>query len=85
MPTNLCERGSAMVELMMLMLGAAALIVVVTQKFSKPFSHSEADWIRSAFQIHRHVGHQVCLEDLAKLRTDKPVYFKKGIQICSTP
>lgn len=79
------SHGSAMVELMMLMIGSAVLIFIVNQKFLHPFSDSEAQWTQSAFQVHRHVGHHVCLEDVADVATARPVYFKKGIQICKEP
>lgn len=85
MPTNPSQRGSAMVELMMLMIGAAVLMAVVNKLFLHPFSESEAQWIQSALQVHRHVGHQVCLENVPDHSTVKPVHFKKGIEICTAP
>lgn len=85
MPTNPSQRGSAMVELMMLIIGAAVLMAVVNKLFLHPFSESEAQWTQSALQVHRHVGHQVCLENVSDLATVKPVHFKKGIPICSVP
>ncbi len=85
MSTNPSQRGSAMMELMVLMIGAAVLIFVVNQNFLRPFSDSEAQWAQSAFHVHRHVGHQVCLEDVADIATAKFVNFKKGIQVCKEP
>lgn len=83
MRTKSAERGSAIFELMMLMIGAAALIAVMNKWFVQPFLRHEAQWVGWADQVHRHVGHAVCLENLPE---KFPVtYVGERNPICVTP
>lgn len=57
------QRGSAMVELMILMI-AAAYVIHLMIHWNWKFSHDESQWAGEAYDAHLMVQHKVCLEDV---------------------
>lgn len=62
MTTN-AQRGSAMVELMILMV-AAAYVIHLMIHWNWQFSHDEAQWAGEAYDAHLMVQHEPCLENV---------------------
>lgn len=76
------RNGSAMVELVFLMMAAAGVIHVMLH-WNRKFSVFESRRAGAIFEAHRRVAHAACLEDVSPNPDNtKVVIIRRGERIC---